>query len=217
MKNLEISFCFSFRYGGPCSQSVKSVFAVHWITYLASKEGIVVALVDGRGTAFQGDKFLYAVYRKLGVYEVEDQIAAVRWAPLHRAVHTQQMWHKHSCSSYQGPLNMVGVSSHWAIHPTMFSIPNDFHFLCFFFFFGLVSWNNYWLLTDLLNQIWGKLFTEKLNKSAAKMWNIPMHLCLLSWLTFGKAKRKILYNFSNNFQEIRYPKVFNHCWLCSSA
>ncbi|XP_026645819.1 prolyl endopeptidase FAP [Microtus ochrogaster] len=65
-------------YGGPCSQSVKSVFAVHWITYLASKEGIVVALVDGRGTAFQGDKFLYAVYRKLGVYEVEDQITAVR-------------------------------------------------------------------------------------------------------------------------------------------
>uniref|UniRef100_A0A8C5LIW2 Fibroblast activation protein alpha n=1 Tax=Jaculus jaculus TaxID=51337 RepID=A0A8C5LIW2_JACJA len=65
-------------YGGPCSQSVRSVFAVNWISYLASKEGIVIALVDGRGTAFQGDKFLYAVYRKLGVYEVEDQITAVR-------------------------------------------------------------------------------------------------------------------------------------------
>ncbi|XP_052038530.1 prolyl endopeptidase FAP isoform X1 [Apodemus sylvaticus] len=65
-------------YGGPCSQSVKSVFAVNWITYLASKEGIVIALIDGRGTAFQGDKFLYAVYRKLGVYEVEDQLTAVR-------------------------------------------------------------------------------------------------------------------------------------------
>lgn len=69
---------FKFRYGGPCSQSVRSVFAVNWISYLASKEGMVIALVDGRGTAFQGDKLLYAVYRKLGVYEVEDQITAVR-------------------------------------------------------------------------------------------------------------------------------------------
>ncbi|KFO22442.1 Seprase [Fukomys damarensis] len=65
-------------YGGPCSQSVRSVFSVNWISYLASKEEIVIALVDGRGTAFQGDKILYAVYRKLGVYEVEDQITAVR-------------------------------------------------------------------------------------------------------------------------------------------
>lgn len=65
-------------YGGPCSQSVRSVFAISWISYLASKEGIVIALVDGRGTAFQGDKHLHAVYRKLGVYEVEDQITAVR-------------------------------------------------------------------------------------------------------------------------------------------
>uniref|UniRef100_H0VKG5 Fibroblast activation protein alpha n=1 Tax=Cavia porcellus TaxID=10141 RepID=H0VKG5_CAVPO len=65
-------------YGGPCTQSVKSIFSINWISYLASKEDIVIALVDGRGTAFQGDKILYAVYRKLGVYEVEDQITAVR-------------------------------------------------------------------------------------------------------------------------------------------
>ncbi|XP_063174365.1 prolyl endopeptidase FAP isoform X3 [Candoia aspera] len=65
-------------YGGPCSQDVKDTFSVNWISYLASKEEIVVALVDGRGTAFQGDKLLHAVYRKLGVYEVEDQISAVR-------------------------------------------------------------------------------------------------------------------------------------------
>uniref|UniRef100_A0A8D2L2E7 Fibroblast activation protein alpha n=1 Tax=Varanus komodoensis TaxID=61221 RepID=A0A8D2L2E7_VARKO len=65
-------------YGGPCSQNVKSAFSVSWITYLTSKEGIVVALVDGRGTAFQGDKMLHAVYRNLGVYEIDDQISAVR-------------------------------------------------------------------------------------------------------------------------------------------
>ncbi|XP_042326442.1 prolyl endopeptidase FAP isoform X4 [Sceloporus undulatus] len=65
-------------YAGPCSQNVKPTFGVTWITYLASKEEIVVALVDGRGTAFQGDKMMYAVYRKLGIYEVDDQISAVR-------------------------------------------------------------------------------------------------------------------------------------------
>uniref|UniRef100_H9GUU0 Uncharacterized protein n=1 Tax=Anolis carolinensis TaxID=28377 RepID=H9GUU0_ANOCA len=65
-------------YAGPCSQNVKHTFGVTWLTYLASKEEIVVALVDGRGTAFQGDKMMHAVYRKLGVYEVEDQISAVR-------------------------------------------------------------------------------------------------------------------------------------------
>ncbi|XP_078250909.1 prolyl endopeptidase FAP isoform X2 [Pogona vitticeps] len=65
-------------YGGPCSQNVKDTFGITWLTYLASKEDIVVALVDGRGTAYQGDKMLHAVYRKLGVYEVDDQISAVR-------------------------------------------------------------------------------------------------------------------------------------------
>uniref|UniRef100_A0A8C8S8F0 Fibroblast activation protein alpha n=1 Tax=Pelusios castaneus TaxID=367368 RepID=A0A8C8S8F0_9SAUR len=65
-------------YGGPCSQNVKHTFGISWITYLASREEIIVALVDGRGTAFQGDKMLHAVYRKLGVYEVEDQISAVK-------------------------------------------------------------------------------------------------------------------------------------------
>ncbi|GAB5575692.1 prolyl endopeptidase FAP isoform X1 [Prionailurus iriomotensis] len=77
IKKLEVDE-ITLWYGGPCSQSVRSVFAISWISYLASKEGIVIALVDGRGTAFQGDKLLYAVYRKLGVYEVEDQITAVR-------------------------------------------------------------------------------------------------------------------------------------------
>uniref|UniRef100_A0A8C0GG36 Fibroblast activation protein alpha n=1 Tax=Chelonoidis abingdonii TaxID=106734 RepID=A0A8C0GG36_CHEAB len=65
-------------YGGPCSQNVKHTFEISWITYLASREEIIVVLVDGRGTAFQGDEMLYAVYRKLGVYEIEDQISAVK-------------------------------------------------------------------------------------------------------------------------------------------
>ncbi|OXB69257.1 hypothetical protein ASZ78_011377, partial [Callipepla squamata] len=73
-----ISKDYKFWYGGPCSQNVKHTFSISWITYLASKEGIIIALVDGRGTAYQGDKILHAVYRRLGVYEVEDQISAVK-------------------------------------------------------------------------------------------------------------------------------------------
>uniref|UniRef100_A0A7M4FP88 Fibroblast activation protein alpha n=1 Tax=Crocodylus porosus TaxID=8502 RepID=A0A7M4FP88_CROPO len=72
------SLTIFFRYGGPCSQDVRLTFSVSWITYLVSKEGIIAVVVDGRGTAFQGDKMLYAVYRRLGLYEVEDQISAVK-------------------------------------------------------------------------------------------------------------------------------------------
>uniref|UniRef100_A0A674KGR4 Fibroblast activation protein alpha n=1 Tax=Terrapene triunguis TaxID=2587831 RepID=A0A674KGR4_9SAUR len=73
-------------YGGPCSQNVKHTFGISWITYLASREEIIVALVDGRGTAFQGDKMLHAVYRKLGVYEIEDQISAAK-SSLKQVIH----------------------------------------------------------------------------------------------------------------------------------
>ncbi|XP_053327008.1 prolyl endopeptidase FAP [Spea bombifrons] len=67
-----------YVYGGPSSQEVLHTFSIGWKTYLASSEEIIVASVDGRGTAFQGDKFMHAVYKRLGTYEVEDQIFAVR-------------------------------------------------------------------------------------------------------------------------------------------
>lgn len=66
------------RYAGPCSQKVDTVFRLNWATYLASSEEIIVASFDGRGSCYQGDKILHAVYRRLGTYEVEDQIAAAK-------------------------------------------------------------------------------------------------------------------------------------------
>ncbi|XP_062908401.1 dipeptidyl peptidase 4-like isoform X1 [Mobula hypostoma] len=65
-------------YGGPCSQKATAQFSISWATYLASTEGIIVASFDGRGSGYQGNKIMHAIYRRLGTYEVEDQIRAVR-------------------------------------------------------------------------------------------------------------------------------------------
>ncbi|XP_068612662.1 dipeptidyl peptidase 4-like [Brachionichthys hirsutus] len=65
-------------YAGPCSQQVDFIYRVDWATYLASTEKIVVASFDGRGSGYQGDAVMHAIYKRLGTYEVEDQIAATR-------------------------------------------------------------------------------------------------------------------------------------------
>uniref|UniRef100_A0A663EX28 Dipeptidyl peptidase 4 n=1 Tax=Aquila chrysaetos chrysaetos TaxID=223781 RepID=A0A663EX28_AQUCH len=65
-------------YAGPCSQKVDYSFRISWATYLASTEQIIVASFDGRGSGYQGDEILHAINRRLGTYEVEDQIAAAR-------------------------------------------------------------------------------------------------------------------------------------------
>ncbi|XP_009892953.1 PREDICTED: dipeptidyl peptidase 4 [Charadrius vociferus] len=65
-------------YAGPCSQKVDYAFRISWATYLASTEHIIVASFDGRGSGYQGDKIMHAINRRLGTYEVEDQIEAAR-------------------------------------------------------------------------------------------------------------------------------------------
>lgn len=71
---------FSPRYAGPCSQKVDQAFRLSWATYLASTERVIVASFDGRGSGYQGDHIMHAINRRLGTYEVEDQIEAARWA-----------------------------------------------------------------------------------------------------------------------------------------
>lgn len=66
------------RYAGPCSQKADFAYRVSWSTYLASAEKVIVASFDGRGSGYQGDKLMHAIYKALGTYEVEDQITAVR-------------------------------------------------------------------------------------------------------------------------------------------
>ncbi|XP_039884143.1 dipeptidyl peptidase 4 [Simochromis diagramma] len=65
-------------YGGPCSQSVNYRFKLNWGTYLSSSHEIIIASFDGRGSGYQGDEIMHSIYRHLGTFEVEDQIAAVR-------------------------------------------------------------------------------------------------------------------------------------------
>lgn len=65
-------------YGGPASQNTDYVFRLEWATYLCSTEQIIIASFDGRGSGFQGDEIMHAIYERLGTYEVEDQISAVR-------------------------------------------------------------------------------------------------------------------------------------------
>lgn len=65
-------------YAGPCSQKVDFAYRVGWSTYLASSKRIIVASFDGRGSGYQGDGIMHQIYKRLGTYEVEDQIAAAR-------------------------------------------------------------------------------------------------------------------------------------------
>uniref|UniRef100_A0A8C9WBW8 Dipeptidyl peptidase 4-like n=1 Tax=Scleropages formosus TaxID=113540 RepID=A0A8C9WBW8_SCLFO len=65
-------------YAGPCSQKVDYRFRLNWATYLASAENIIVASIDGRGSGYQGDKLMHSIYKRLGTYEVEDQIETTR-------------------------------------------------------------------------------------------------------------------------------------------
>ncbi|XP_014407942.1 dipeptidyl peptidase 4 isoform X1 [Camelus dromedarius] len=65
-------------YAGPCSQKADTIFRLNWATYLASTENIIVASFDGRGSGYQGDKIMHAINRRLGTFEVEDQIEATR-------------------------------------------------------------------------------------------------------------------------------------------
>ncbi|KAM7365473.1 hypothetical protein PAMP_016394 [Pampus punctatissimus] len=65
-------------YAGPCSQKADFIYRVSWATYLASTEKIIVASFDGRGSGFQGDAIMHEIYKRLGTYEVEDQITAAK-------------------------------------------------------------------------------------------------------------------------------------------
>ncbi|KAM8857220.1 dipeptidyl peptidase 4 [Synchiropus picturatus] len=65
-------------YGGPGSRMVNYRFKLNWGTYLSSSHGIIIASFDGRGSAYQGDQIMHSIYHRLGTFEVEDQLAAVR-------------------------------------------------------------------------------------------------------------------------------------------
>lgn len=67
-----------YQYNGPDSQQVLNSWKMEGIYYLAS-QGYVVACVDGRGTGNRTREWSTCVYKHLGEYETEDQLAGAAW------------------------------------------------------------------------------------------------------------------------------------------
>lgn len=70
-----------YVYGGPHAQLVTDRWlggAPLWLQALAA-EGYVVCRLDNRGTPNRGIEFEQAVFRRLGMLEVDDQLRAVAW------------------------------------------------------------------------------------------------------------------------------------------
>lgn len=71
-----------YVYGGPGSQTVTKQYGSGnrpmWHRYLI-EQGYIVVSVDNRGTGARGRDFEKQIYKKLGQYEVEDQIDAARY------------------------------------------------------------------------------------------------------------------------------------------
>ncbi|KAJ1982080.1 Dpp4p [Dimargaris verticillata] len=70
-------------YGGPNSQMVTSNYGLDWHHALVSQVEekslkFIVVVVDGRGSANRGRKFLTSVANNLGHYEIQDQINAAK-------------------------------------------------------------------------------------------------------------------------------------------
>ena len=64
-----------YTYGGPGSIEVNKHFnAEAWYQYLA-QHGYIVACADGRGSGGKGDAFKKVIYKQMGKYESDDQIA----------------------------------------------------------------------------------------------------------------------------------------------
>lgn len=68
-------------YGGPGSQKVVNDWGSNqntWLNYMAH-QGFIIVCVDNRGTGARGADFKKMTYGKLGQYEAEDQLRAIRY------------------------------------------------------------------------------------------------------------------------------------------
>jgi dipeptidyl-peptidase-4 len=71
-----------YVYGGPHDQEVNNSFGVGryftWF-YLMAQKGYIVFTLDNRGSANRGLEFEQATFRRLGTFEVEDQMTGVNY------------------------------------------------------------------------------------------------------------------------------------------
>ncbi|XP_050526616.1 venom dipeptidyl peptidase 4-like isoform X2 [Daktulosphaira vitifoliae] len=66
-------------YAGPGSNLALKKFYLDWNKYFSVDKNIIIAQIDGRGSGRRGNKYLFANYRKLGTYEIEDQITVAKY------------------------------------------------------------------------------------------------------------------------------------------
>ncbi|MCL2245778.1 MAG: S9 family peptidase [Lentimicrobiaceae bacterium] len=68
-----------YTYGGPGSVEVNKNFNVEtWYQYL-TQNGYIVACADGRGSGGKGDAFQKVIYKQMGKFESDDQIAFAKY------------------------------------------------------------------------------------------------------------------------------------------
>ncbi|KAF0139531.1 MAG: dipeptidyl aminopeptidase IV [Stygiobacter sp.] len=71
-----------YVYGGPHAQEVNNIFGAgryfNWF-YLMAQKGYIVFTLDNRGSANRGLEFEQATFRRLGTFEVEDQMTGVNY------------------------------------------------------------------------------------------------------------------------------------------
>ena len=66
-------------YGGPNSQQVLDAWGGYYLYHtMLTQQGIIVAVVDNRGTGARGRDFRKVIYGRLGVIETQDQAAAAQ-------------------------------------------------------------------------------------------------------------------------------------------
>lgn len=64
-----------YTYGGPNSQVVDYQFNVRkFEAYMVTNFDVIVAMVNGRGSSANGEKYMKSVYKKLGKLEMHDQL-----------------------------------------------------------------------------------------------------------------------------------------------
>ncbi|CAH1126725.1 unnamed protein product [Ceutorhynchus assimilis] len=63
----------------PSSQTVSSKWEVSWPWYLSSTRSYIVAKIDARGSGFQGVRMRREIQRRIGLIEVQDQLAVLTY------------------------------------------------------------------------------------------------------------------------------------------
>ena len=63
-----------FVYAGPNSAQIIDSFTLGFGAYITTNRSVIYGMIDGRGSGLKGDRMKFSLYRRLGTFEVIDQI-----------------------------------------------------------------------------------------------------------------------------------------------